>query len=88
MLVFIGTMATVKKITTIGFSVLAPRLKPVGMPPENGKGILPLHLALPVGVKNLTKRAFFLNIALPPLMASPVGLALSIFQASLIVFFL
>ena len=61
MLVFIDTMATVKKITTVGFSSLAPRMKPVGMPPENEKVILPLHLALPVGVTNLTKRAIFLK---------------------------
>ena len=81
MLVFIGTMATVKKLTTIGFSGLAPRLKPVGMPPENRKDILPLHLALSVGVTNLTKRAiFFKNMILPPLIASPVVLAKDIYS--------
>ena len=59
MLVFIGTMTTVKKITTVRFFVLAPRLKPVGMPLENEKGILPLHLAFSVGMINLTKKKSF-----------------------------
>ena len=47
---------------TVTFWVLAPRPKPVGMAPEIGRGILPLHLSLPVGVINLTKRAIFFKI--------------------------
>ena len=44
----------------IGF--LALHLIYVGMPPEEAKVILALHLALPVGDANLTKIAKFLKI--------------------------